>query len=89
MLPDDYQGAYLAVQHLEIAAARLWVYQRPSDWPASQDRLRAYKQAVKDFALKDDPDLIEVGDWSTERLSGLQTPLRRRRLTASLPVMTR
>ena len=32
----------------------------PSDWPASQDRLRAYKQAVKDFALRDDPDLIEV-----------------------------
>ena len=67
VLPDDYQGAYLAVQHLADSGCKaVGFISGPSDWPASQDRLRAYKQAVKDFALKDDPDLIEVGDWSTE-----------------------
>ena len=47
VLPDDYQGAYLAVQHLADSGCKaVGFISGPSDWPASQDRLRAYKHAV-------------------------------------------
>ena len=65
VLPDDYHGAYLAVQHLaESGCEAVAFISGPSDWPASQDRLRGYKQAVKDFALRDDSNLVELGDWT-------------------------
>lgn len=65
VLPDDYQGAYLAVQHLATKGCKtVGFISGPPDWPASQDRLRGYNQAVQDFGLREDLDLIEVGDWT-------------------------
>ncbi|NLJ23815.1 MAG: LacI family transcriptional regulator [Firmicutes bacterium] len=65
VLPDDYQGAYLAVQHLATRGCNdVGFISGPPDWPASEDRLRGYRQAVEDFGLREDPNLIEVGDWT-------------------------
>lgn len=65
VLPDDFQGAYLAVEHLAAKGCEAVGYIGGiPDWPASLDRLHGYKRAVEDFGLRDDADLIEVGDWT-------------------------
>jgi DNA-binding LacI/PurR family transcriptional regulator len=65
ILPDDFQGAYLAVEHLAAKGCEVIGYIGGiPDWPASLDRLYGYRQAVKDFGLRENPDLIEAGDWT-------------------------
>ena len=65
VLPDDFQGAYLAVEHLAAKGCKEVGYIGGiPHWPASIDRLRGYQQAVRDLNLREDPSLIEVGDWT-------------------------
>ena len=65
VVPDDFQGAYLAVEHLAARGCKAVGYVGGiPHWPASMDRLSGYRQAVKDSKLRDDAQLIEVGDWT-------------------------
>lgn len=75
VLPDDFQGAYLAVEHLaKMGYRRVAFINGIAHWPASRERLAGYRQAVVDYGLSDDPRLIQEGNWKRE--GGYQACMR-------------
>lgn len=62
--PDDYYGAYLATEHLiGHGHRRIAHIAGPSGWQATDDRIRGYQCALKDYGLVYDPGLVIHGDW--------------------------
>ena len=67
VVPDDYYGATLAVEHLiSLGHRRIAYINGPESWHISQRRLAGYKDALTSHELAIDPALIQPGDWEFE-----------------------
>jgi LacI family transcriptional regulator len=61
---NDFDGAYKATTHLvELGHTRIAYISGPKDHPDATERLRGYKQAMKDAGLALDPGLIVQADF--------------------------
>jgi len=77
VLPDDEQGARLAVDHLLAAGARrIGFINGPIGWDASHDRLRGYQQTLRQQTVPVDPALTVFADsWNPEEGYRIATDL--------------
>ncbi len=67
VVPDDYYGASVAVNHLIALGHRRIAYiHGPQSWHSAQRRLAAYQDALAAQNLVFDPALIQPGDWEFE-----------------------
>jgi DNA-binding LacI/PurR family transcriptional regulator len=67
VVPDDYYGAALAVQHLAALGHRRIAYiNGPEGWHTAQRRLAGYKDELAAQNLDFDPALVQPGDWEYE-----------------------
>jgi LacI family transcriptional regulator len=59
VIVDDYSGAYEATKHLILQGySRIVHLAGPSNLKISQERIRGYKDALKDFGIEINPDYI-------------------------------
>jgi LacI family transcriptional regulator len=64
ILPAHAQGAETAVAHLIAAGHRRIAFINGESWmPASQDRLRGYRRALKKAGIHFDRTLVGAGNW--------------------------
>jgi LacI family transcriptional regulator len=76
--PDDAAGVHLAVRHLaELGHTRIAHVAGPPNTSTGVSRARAFRSAVHDLGLADDPGLVTTTDhWSEEAgAAGLRTLL--------------
>ncbi len=67
VLVDDYEGAFKATRHLiESGCRRIAHIAGPKDLSLSQNRIRGYKDALKDAGLTIDPALLKYCDFTPE-----------------------
>jgi DNA-binding LacI/PurR family transcriptional regulator len=67
IVPDDYYGALLAVQHLiKLGHRRIGYINGPETWHNSRERLRGYCDALAGQGIVFDPALVQSGDWEFE-----------------------
>jgi LacI family transcriptional regulator, galactose operon repressor len=68
ILPDDEQGAGLAVRHLlDLKRQRIGFINGPISWEATHDRLRGYERALRDAGVEPDRVLNAFADsWDPE-----------------------
>ncbi len=67
IVPDDYHGATLAMQHLlGLGHRRIGYINGPENWHNSRDRLAGYRDELARQELALDPALIQPGDWEFE-----------------------
>jgi DNA-binding LacI/PurR family transcriptional regulator len=82
IVPDDYYGATLAVQHLIGLGHRQIAYiNGPESWHSARRRLAGYKDVMAAHHLIDDPAFIQPGDWEYD--SGYQATLNLLKLSES------
>ncbi len=64
IVPDDYYGAALAVEHLiTLGHRRIGYINGPETWHNSRDRLAGYHDTLQAHHLSTDAALIQPGDW--------------------------
>ncbi|MCH7413906.1 LacI family transcriptional regulator [Belliella sp. R4-6] len=64
---DDYQGAYDTTKHLiEVGCKRIAHFTSPKKINIYKERLRGYEDALKDFDIPFDPELIEESNMQLE-----------------------
>ncbi|WP_181874412.1 LacI family DNA-binding transcriptional regulator [Marinitenerispora sediminis] len=64
---DNVGGAYAATRHLVASGRRrVGTVAGPQDMVAGVDRLRGYRDALRDAGHRLDPELVAVGDFSYE-----------------------
>ncbi|MCH7397003.1 LacI family transcriptional regulator [Belliella sp. DSM 107340] len=64
---DDYQGAYDTTKHLiEVGCKRIAHFTSPKKINIYKERLRGYEDALKDFGIPFDPELIEESNMQLE-----------------------
>ncbi len=62
---ENYNGARMAVDHLyKMGRRRIGTIAGPSDVIVGVDRLRGYREGLKEHGLEYDPDLVAIGDFS-------------------------
>ena len=67
VVPDDYYGAALAIQHLVALGHRRIAYiNGPEGWHSAQQRFVGYKDELAAQDLDFDPALVQPGDWEYE-----------------------
>ncbi|HWQ11518.1 MAG TPA: LacI family DNA-binding transcriptional regulator [Roseiflexaceae bacterium] len=79
---NNFQGAYIAVQHLiDLGHRRIGIITGRRDIPVGQVRLDGYLAALRDYGIPFDEALVARGDFShqsgragAEELFGLETP---------------
>ena len=65
VLTDNFLGGYLATCHLiELGHKRIACVTGPADFVGAMKRLHGYKQALAEFGIPLDQDLIECGDFT-------------------------
>jgi len=82
ILADNQEGVREAMRHLIEAHTRQRIafIKGPSDNPEAQARYEAYRQALTEFGLSLDPDLVVPGDFTYEAGSqAIDTLLDKRR----------
>jgi DNA-binding LacI/PurR family transcriptional regulator len=74
VVPDDYYGATVAVEHLiGLGHRRIAYINGPESWHTSQRRLAGYNDTMAAHQLGGDPAYVQPGDWEYE--SGYQAAL--------------
>jgi LacI family transcriptional regulator len=64
IVPDNYDGVVLALQHLvALGHRRIAFINGPDGWPVAHQRLEAYRDELVAQNLVFDPTLVEKGDW--------------------------
>lgn len=64
---DDFKGAYEATRHLiELGHQRIATLTGPQEWEDARERLRGYREALKDHGIKADESLIVQGTFERE-----------------------
>lgn len=67
VVPDDYQGAQLAVEHLlQLGHQRIAHIAGPQGWHSARRRLESYQATLMQHGIGLDPTLIREGDWEFE-----------------------
>jgi len=67
VVPDDYYGASLAVNHLvDLGHRRIGYINGPEGWHSAMRRLVGYQDALAARGLEFDSDLVQSGDWAFE-----------------------
>ena len=62
---DSYQGAFQATEHLiKLGHSRIGVISSPYAFKESRDRLRGYQEALKQYGLLYDHQLVREGDYT-------------------------
>lgn len=65
---DDYQGAYIAVEHLiKMGCKRIAHLKGPSGTSVSEKRLEGYIDALKNYNIAIDEDLIQTAGFLSDR----------------------
>ncbi len=74
IVPDDYYGATVAIQHLiGLGHRRIAYINGPESWHSARRRLAGYKDAMAAHHLAVEPAFIQPGDWEYD--SGYQAAL--------------
>ena len=74
IVPDDYYGATVAVQHLiGLGHRRIAYINGPESWHTARRRLAGYSDTIAVHQLLTDPAFIQPGDWEYD--SGYQAAL--------------
>ena len=74
VVPDDFYGATVAVQHLiGLGHRRIAYINGPEGWHTARQRLAGYNDTIAMRQLGHDPAYVEPGDWEYE--SGYQAAL--------------
>ena len=82
IVPDDYYGATVAIQHLIGLGHRQIAYiNGPESWHSARRRLAGYKEAMAAHHLMTDPAFIQPGDWEYD--SGYQAAFNLLKLSES------
>ncbi len=82
IVPDDYYGATMAVQHLiGLGHRRIAYINGPESWHSARRRLAGYKAVMAAHKLITDPAFIQPGDWEYD--SGYQAALNLLKLSES------
>ena len=82
VVPDDYYGATVAVEHLiGLGHRRIAYINGPESWHTAQRRLAGYNDTMAAHQLDRDPTYIQPGDWEYE--SGYQAALNLLKLRSS------
>jgi DNA-binding LacI/PurR family transcriptional regulator len=65
---DNRQGGYDATRHLlQEGHRQIATVVGPAGWPSAAARLEGYRQALREAALAEDPELVEhASDWGLE-----------------------
>lgn len=67
VVANNTSGAYRAVEHLvSLGHKRIGIISSPGNVTTSQDRLRGYKDALRDYGLLPPPELIVEGDFTEQ-----------------------
>jgi DNA-binding LacI/PurR family transcriptional regulator len=67
VVPDDYYGATLAVNHLVALGHRRIAYiNGPENWHNCRARMSGYQNALAEHGLTFEPEWIQGGDWEIE-----------------------
>jgi LacI family transcriptional regulator len=67
IVPDNYDGVILAIQHLvSLGHRRIAFINGPDGYPVAQQRLEAYKAELAAQNLEFEPILVDKGDWEYE-----------------------
>lgn len=67
VVPDDYQGAQLAVEHLiRLGHRRIAHIAGPRGWHSARRRVESYRATLLQHGLPVDPALIVESDWMFE-----------------------
>ena len=67
VVPDDFYGASLAVQHLvSLGHQRIAYINGPEGWYSAKRRLAGYTSELASQNLEFDPALLQPGDWEYE-----------------------
>jgi LacI family transcriptional regulator len=79
ILPDDEQGAGLAIQHLlDLGRQRIGFINGPISWEATHERLRGYQRALREARVEPDPVLNAFTEsWDPEEGYRIATALVR------------
>ena len=65
VIPDDVQGARLAVEHLtSLGHRRIGVVGGPLNYEAVNKRLEGYRQVLDEQGIAFDPHLVLFGEWT-------------------------
>jgi DNA-binding LacI/PurR family transcriptional regulator len=65
ILLDNLDGGFTAARYLlELGHRRIACIGGPDTGTRSGDRVRGYQQALVDFGLRAEPDLVRIGNWS-------------------------
>ncbi len=68
---DHVRAGYEATRHLlDLGHRPVGHIRGPDDWEAANERLQGYRQALEDYGLPFDPDLVTQGHWTME--SGIE-----------------
>ena len=74
VVPDDFYGATVAVQHLiGLGHRRIAYINGPEGWHSAQRRLAGYNDTMAAHQFASDPSYVQPGDWEYE--SGYQAAL--------------
>lgn len=64
VVPDDYRGAQLAVEHLlRLGHRRIAHIAGPHGWHSARRRVESYQDTLRKHGLVADADLVVEGDW--------------------------
>ncbi len=67
IVPDDYGGAELAIEHLlKLGHRRIAHIAGPEGWHSARRRLEGYQETLPRHGIALDPALIAMGDWEFE-----------------------
>ncbi len=67
VIPDEVNGAQLAISHLaQLGHRRIAYINGPSNYFATSIRLSGYKQELENQKIKFDENLVVVGDWGVQ-----------------------
>lgn len=67
IVPDDYGGAQMAVEHLlRLGHRRIAHITGPDTWHTARRRLDGYLDSLRAHGIKPDPALVIAGDWEYE-----------------------
>lgn len=68
---DGVRSGYEATRHLlDLGYRKVAHISGPDFWPSAVERIKGYKQALEDYDIPYDADLVEAGDW--EIISGIE-----------------